>query len=71
MGAVRTGVVAVTGASGLLGSHICARLLDKGFTVRAVVRDKVRMQGKGSPMLWASSTVGQPLHRTIKRRLAI
>jgi uncharacterized protein YbjT (DUF2867 family) len=41
MGAIRNGVVAVTGASGLLGSHICARLLDRGFTVRAVVRDKV------------------------------
>jgi len=34
------GVVAVTGASGFIGSHVCKCLLDRGFKVRAVVRDK-------------------------------
>jgi dihydroflavonol-4-reductase len=33
-------VVAVTGASGYIGSHICHALLQKGFKVRAVVRNK-------------------------------
>eukprot|EP00667_Euglena_gracilis_P013791 EG_transcript_14232 len=40
-GAVLAGnVVAVTGASGFIGSHICKCLLDRGFRVRAVVRNK-------------------------------
>jgi len=33
-------VVAVTGASGYIGSHVCKCLLDRGFKVRAVVRNK-------------------------------
>mmetsp|Transcript_111610 Transcript_111610/g.193720 ORF Transcript_111610/g.193720 Transcript_111610/m.193720 type:complete len:368 (-) Transcript_111610:430-1533(-) len=40
-GAVVQGdVVAVTGASGYIGSHICKVLLEMGFKVRAVVRNK-------------------------------
>jgi nucleoside-diphosphate-sugar epimerase len=31
-------VVVVTGANGLVGSHICAELVERGATVRAVVR---------------------------------
>eukprot|EP00668_Euglena_longa_P009175 GGOE01011069.1.p2 GENE.GGOE01011069.1~~GGOE01011069.1.p2 ORF type:complete len:371 (-),score=102.58 GGOE01011069.1:452-1540(-) len=40
-GAVQVGdVIAVTGASGYIGSHICKSLLERGFKVRAVVRNK-------------------------------
>ena len=35
---VRSPVVVVTGANGLVGSRICAALADRGVTVRAVVR---------------------------------
>eukprot|EP01052_Picozoa_sp_SAG31_P001995 SAG31_NODE_67_length_28318_cov_6.493674_13_plen_301_part_00 len=39
-GAVTAGAtVAVTGASGFIGSHVCNLLLEAGFMVRAVVRD--------------------------------
>ena len=31
--------VAVTGANGFIGSHVCKKLLEDGFRVRAVVRD--------------------------------
>ena len=31
-------VVVVTGANGFVGSHLCAALVDRGATVRAVVR---------------------------------
>ncbi len=37
--AVSEGVVAVTGASGFIGSHVVANLLARGRTVRATVRD--------------------------------
>jgi nucleoside-diphosphate-sugar epimerase len=39
MPAVQNGVIAVTGASGFIGSHVVKTLLSRGFTVRAVVRD--------------------------------
>ena len=32
-------LVAVTGANGFLGSHVCAELLRRGYHVRATVRD--------------------------------
>ena len=31
--------VAVTGANGFIGSHVCQKLVADGFRVRAVVRD--------------------------------
>ena len=34
-----SGSVVVTGASGMLGRHVCADLLRRGFEVRALVRD--------------------------------
>ena len=34
----RSPVVVVTGANGLVGAHVCAALVDRGATVRAVVR---------------------------------
>jgi nucleoside-diphosphate-sugar epimerase len=36
--AVSSPIVVVTGANGFVGSHICAALLDRGTTVRAIVR---------------------------------
>ena len=39
MPAVAAGTVAVTGANGFIGSYMCAALLEKGYTVRAVVRN--------------------------------
>lgn len=50
------GPVAVTGASGYIGSHVVKNLVENGYTVRATVRDKSRedktsyllaMNGKG------------------------
>ncbi|MFH1150219.1 MAG: NAD-dependent epimerase/dehydratase family protein [Actinomycetota bacterium] len=41
-----TGIAAVTGADGLLGSHLVRRLLDRGMTVRAMIEP-----GSDSPTL--------------------
>ena len=37
-------VVALTGASGFIGSHVAEALLRDGHTVRAVVRDKTNAE---------------------------
>jgi uncharacterized protein YbjT (DUF2867 family) len=34
--------VLVTGATGLIGSNICAAALEQGYEVRALVRDQAR-----------------------------
>jgi uncharacterized protein YbjT (DUF2867 family) len=35
-------IVLVTGATGLIGSNICAAALEQGYEVRALVRDQAR-----------------------------
>lgn len=39
MPAINSGTVLVTGASGFLGTYVVQELLQRGFKVRAVVRD--------------------------------
>lgn len=41
-GVTTTAPVLVTGASGFLGTHLCARLVERGRPVRALVRDASR-----------------------------
>ena len=45
-------VVTVTGASGYIGTELTKQLLEKGYTVRATVRDK-SAAAKVSPTLLA------------------
>ncbi|MBA3340232.1 MAG: complex I NDUFA9 subunit family protein [Gemmatimonadaceae bacterium] len=42
MGTVRDQPVVVTGAAGLVGTHVCRTLVNSGFKVRAVVRDMAK-----------------------------
>jgi uncharacterized protein YbjT (DUF2867 family) len=37
--------VLVTGATGFTGSHLCQRLVRKGYSVRAIVRDQKQAAG--------------------------
>lgn len=39
MAPVASGTIAITGATGFIGSHACAAALDAGYSVRAIVRD--------------------------------
>jgi nucleoside-diphosphate-sugar epimerase len=64
--------VAVTGASGFIGSWVCVRLLEQGFTVRAVVRDKTNAEktahlvkkaqelGRGGSLSFFSGDLSKP-----------
>ena len=60
MPAVTSGTVAVTGANGFIGSHVIAKLLADGYSVRAVVRDAPpRPRGRGQRAVGAT---GPGLH---------
>jgi uncharacterized protein YbjT (DUF2867 family) len=41
------GLVLVTGATGYVGGRLVPRLLDAGYRVRCLVRDALRLQGRG------------------------
>jgi uncharacterized protein YbjT (DUF2867 family) len=42
--------VLVTGASGFIGSHLCAALYEAGYSVRAMTRRPERYDGAGTPV---------------------
>ena len=59
----KCGPVAVTGASGFLGSHLVSHLISHGYIVRACVRDKDSLP-KTAHLRWASpnsTAVGEKL----------
>jgi uncharacterized protein YbjT (DUF2867 family) len=45
-----TKTVLVTGASGFIGSHVAARLVEQGYRVRAMTRRPEAYQGAGDPV---------------------
>ena len=45
-------VVTVTGASGYIGTELTKQLLEKGYTVRATVRDKLAAEKVIPPLRW-------------------
>ena len=51
-GAARKGIVLVTGAAGLVGTHACRELVRRGWTVRALVRSPTKADRRlaGAPV---------------------
>src|ERR1041384_2591844 len=45
------GLVLVTGTTGFTGGHLCARLVQQGLRVRALVRDPARAASSHPPLV--------------------
>jgi dihydroflavonol-4-reductase len=54
-------MIAVTGASGLLGSFVVRRLLDEGHTVIGIRRKEVETDLKHSNLIWKNADVQDPV----------
>ena len=61
-----TSVVVVTGANGLVGSHVCAALAERGARVRAIVR----RAGTGPELAGVAEVVGDFTEREFAARVA-